>query len=130
MKNREKFIEQFNKLPTIESQLPVTFSNGACFEELNGTCNECHESIESDNFRGIINKTVDEFTAHDGSVKTDEKADLTAYGCCASCHELTPFRYMLSAPGGELMITEVKENGLKHYKSRPFDYDSYWKSLL
>lgn len=130
MKNREKFMEQFKRLPTIQSQLPVEFGNGAMFEEFNGKCNGCHETIEENNFRGIINKIEEESVSPDNSLKIEETADLIAYGCCSECHEITPFRYLLSAPEGRLTLSEVTETGIKKHKSKPFDYDNYLRNFL
>lgn len=130
MKNLKHFMEQFAKLPTIKSQLPLVFNNGARFEEINGQCNDCHSSIEENNFRGIINYNEDPIVDDKGNQLMEDNADMMAYGCCSNCNKITQFRYILSAPNGELTLTEVNDGVVKSYKGKPFDYNKYWRSLL
>lgn len=130
MNNIKHFMEQFSKLPTIASQLPLVFKNGARFEEIDGQCNDCHSSLAEENFRGLINYNEEPVVDEKGVQTLEDNADMMAYGCCPNCNKITQFRYLLSAPHGELMLTEVNDGVVKNYKSKPFDYNKYWRSLL
>lgn len=74
---------QLLAMPTIASQLPVTFANGVSWTELTGNCNLCKKDIPADLLRGAVSRPF-------ASVAVVE-----AVGACPSCRVATPFLYRL-----------------------------------
>lgn len=69
------------KMPTIASQMPVEFPNGAYFSEFKGECQGCRIELPDDVVRGSVVKHTNAMFA------------LEACGVCHDCHLVTRFIY-------------------------------------
>lgn len=96
--------------PSIASQMPVEFPNGARFLEVTANCRPCGRIIPADLFRGII-------TRHSAHLIT-----LDACGVCPSCRIATPFFYRLH---DDMRITGPTDHGWRTWRPNP----SWWERL-
>ena len=76
-------IAQYN-MPSIASQMPVTFANGNKVGEFVGKCSQCGGEMSAEHLHGSI------VMHNDNSM-----ADLTAVGVCRPCMLMVPFRYRM-----------------------------------
>ncbi|BEV71784.1 MULTISPECIES: hypothetical protein [unclassified Paludibacterium] len=85
--------EEFTLLagPSVDSQLPVVFDNGARFGQLMGECLFCKTPLRRHALRGQVTRTAGNLYA------------IRAIGICISCRNLTKFNYRLN---DNLTITE------------------------
>ncbi len=74
---------QLLAMPSIASQFPVIFENGACWTELACACNICHKDIPPDLLRGTISRPVPSVVV------------VEAVGVCPDCRIATPFLYRM-----------------------------------
>jgi len=67
--------------PTLASQLPVTFDNGAQWQQISSSCAECGEYIGPDAIRARLTRVIPTVISMD------------ALAHCAFCDLWTPVRY-------------------------------------
>lgn len=91
-------------LPTIASQMPVRFKNGATWDQLSGECKSCGKDINHRCFTGRIARLVE-------SVATVE-----AVGVCPPCQLVTRFHYRLH---DDMRISGLTDKGWAQWKARP-----------
>lgn len=95
-------------LPSIASQMPIQFRNGARWECFNGQCKGCSRDIAPARVTGRLTRLVD-------SVVTVE-----AVGVCAPCKLVTSFHYRLH---DSMRITGKTDAGWALWKARPSIFD-------
>lgn len=92
------------RMPSIASQLPVGFENGAEWEHLTGMCNICCEEIPDDLLRGAVTKPRSDLVV------------VEAMGICRVCMVATPFLYRFHA---DMRITGICGGKWRTWKPRP-----------
>lgn len=92
------------ELPSITSQMPVQFKNGACWECLEGQCKACGKNIEPSRLTGRLTRLV------------DAAATVEAVGVCEPCKLLTRFHYRLH---DDMRITGMTDGGWAAWQARP-----------
>jgi len=97
-------IRELMAQPSISSQMPVVFKNGARWNRLSGCCKGCGKDIEQDLFTGRLTRLVE------STVTVD------AVGVCASCHLVTKFSYRLH---DDMRITGRTDRGWATWQARP-----------
>lgn len=83
-------------MPSIASQLPVKFENGAEWMDIRCQCGECGKYLPDKFVRGAVRK------------QTNDMASVEASGVCLDCKLLTRFVYRLYADG---RITGLRGDG-------------------
>ena len=71
------------KMPTIASQMPVSFTNGAIWSDLKGECKNCGCELPDHSVRGHV------------AQQTPKMFSVEAVGVCDSCRLITRFLYRL-----------------------------------
>ncbi len=74
---------EFHALPTIGSQFPLRFTNGAVWNTFTGHCAKCNGTISGPYLRGRVH------------VPFGETYVLEAWGLCGPCNLLTRYEYRL-----------------------------------
>lgn len=82
-------------MPSIASQMPVQFANGAHWYELECECRGCGKVLPEEQVRGAV-------------VRHDRMASIEASGVCHDCRLLTRFVYRLH---DDMRITGPREDG-------------------
>lgn len=95
-------------LPSIASQMPVRFANGACWELFDGQCKDCGKDIASARLTGKVTRPME-------SVATVE-----AVGVCPSCKLLTRFYYRLH---DDMRVSGPTDEGWATWQAKPSIYD-------
>ena len=70
------------RMPSIQSQMPIRFRNGARLDTFNGTCSQCGQTLHMGHLHGSV-------VMHNG----DSMAEVIAMGKCSPCNLFVPFRY-------------------------------------
>ena len=70
-------------MPSIASQMPVQFQNGAVWEEFRAECKGCGQTLPHELVRGLLAR------------QTPRMASIEASGVCRECKLLTRFVYRL-----------------------------------
>jgi hypothetical protein len=83
-------------MPTVASQMPVTFSNGSSIHQFKGECSGCDCELVDDSVHGAVVK-------HSGSMFAVE-----ACGVCHDCNLVTRFVYRFH---DDMTITGPRGNG-------------------
>jgi len=90
-------------LPSIVSQMPVRFRNGAVWERFNGECKACGQTIAGSRLTGRITRLLE-------SVATIE-----AVGACEPCRLLTRFHYRFH---DDMRITGMTDEGWATWRAK------------
>lgn len=107
--------------PSIASQVPVRFANGACWSEVSGRCKSCDQPIPDGQLTGRVTRIV------------QSVIDVDAVGVCNSCTLLTRFRYRLH---DDMRITGLTDGGWAEWRPSSGLYArvqrcvARWKSAL
>lgn len=91
-------------LPSIASQMPVRFRNGACWDSFEGQCKACGRSIDQAWFRGRVTRLV------------ESVASVEAVGICHPCGLLTRFHYRLH---DDMHISGLTDEGWAKWEFPP-----------
>lgn len=91
-------------LPTIGSQMPVEFENGARWECLEGQCKGCGKLIEPSLLTGRVTRVV------------ESVASIDAIGVCHPCALVTRFSYRVHK---DMRISGMTEYGWAAWRARP-----------
>lgn len=83
-------------MPSIASQMPVVFANGAQWEGLQCECQGCNRVLPENDVRGAVIKQSEHMVA------------IEASGVCVGCNLLTRFVYRLY---DDMRITGPRESG-------------------
>ncbi len=83
-------------MPSIDSQFPVTFENGAVWEAITGHCSGCNKDIDPTLLRGRVTSPI-------GNVAVVE-----AVGVCHECKLVTEYLYRLH---DDMRITGFNKKG-------------------
>lgn len=75
----EKLVDYWDKQPTILSQTPIEFENGAVLDSYRGRCKVCNQPIDDDLLHGAVARP------------TSTVAVVTAVGLCVPCKTITEF---------------------------------------
>lgn len=86
------------RMPSISSQMPITFDNGSQLAAFAGECPFCNEDIRADLLLGVITRPMP-------SVATIE-----AVGICYQCEVVVPYLYRVY---DDLRITGPRKDGWK-----------------
>jgi len=84
------------EMETIASQMPIKFSNGACWTDFTGECNFCDREIPDDLLRGSVTRPL------------PSVAVVEAVGVCPHCRIATTFLYRMH---DDMRITGPREEG-------------------
>lgn len=101
--------------PSIASQMPVRFANGACWERLDGQCKACGKDIATAYLTGRVARPME-------SVATVE-----AVGVCPSCKLVTRFHYRLH---DDMRISGPTDEGWATWQVKPSIFDRLRKFAL
>ena len=83
-------------MPSIASQMPVIFSNGAQWSELECECKGCGKALPANLVRGAVVR------------QNEHMASIEASGVCHECRLLTRYCYRLH---DDMRITGPREDG-------------------
>lgn len=90
---------EMERLPTIQSQLPIKFTSGAEFFELDIICPECGNACSQQSSRGTItNPITDVFVVE-------------AHGICEECRLLVPFFHRIKLDGKRPVFEFYNDEG-------------------
>ncbi len=103
--------------PTIASQMPVIFGNGAEWSELTGICSFCKKIIPDDLLRGSVVRQLPSVAVVD------------AVGVCPDCRMATPFLYRMY---DDMRLTGPRGGKWHTWKSPPSFMERIrsWLSML
>ncbi len=101
-------------MDSIASQMPVEFSNGACWTELIGECKFCRREISDDLLRGSVTRPLPSVTV------------VEAVGVCPDCRIATPFLYRMH---DDMRITGPRDGGWSTWMAKPSLWERF-KSLV
>ena len=117
---------EIDEMPLLSSVLPYRFGISA-IEYVSAKCASCGELLEPDAIRGRFENKVHNTTA-----------SLTAFGCCLSCHTITPLEGKFHDSGKALFKTptgwsesswaEIKPDGVKSLVAGFIK--GHWQQLL
>ncbi len=93
----EKLVDFWDEHPTIVSQLPLDFPNGASLQEYRGRCKVCDEPIEDHMLRGLITHPVSKVYV------------IEAVGLCTPCRTVTEFNHRVR---DDLSLEWINEKGV------------------
>jgi hypothetical protein len=102
-------------LPSIASQMPVRFANGACWERFDGQCKACGKDIDAARLTGKVTRPME-------SVATVE-----AVGVCPPCKLVTRFHYRLH---NDMRISGPTDEGWAAWQAKPSIFDRLRKFAL
>jgi hypothetical protein len=102
------------ELPSIASQMPVWFKNGACWKRLEGRCKICGMTIQASRFTGRLSRLIE-------AVVTVE-----AVGVCLQCRMVTRFHYRLH---DDMRISGMTDKGWATWPARPSLFDRLRRAL-
>ena len=91
-------------LPSIESQMPVHFKNGACWKNIESQCKGCGRDIVASRFTGRLTRLV------------ESVATVMAIGVCEPCKLVTRFHYRLH---DDMRVTGQTEGGWATWRAKP-----------
>jgi len=103
--------DEFLAMPTIRSQFPLVFDNGARWDSMTGTCWRCDSTLPDVRMRGSIDRPF-------GATFMME-----AWGLC-DCGAMTHYRYRIPPD----MTLVGKQDGRWCVWARP--PDPWWRRLL
>lgn len=83
-------------MPSIDSQFPVTFENGAFWKSITGHCNGCNKDIAPSLFKGRVTRPM------------RNVAVVEAVGVCPECKLVTEYIYRLH---DDMRITGINKKG-------------------
>lgn len=92
----EELVEFWDEHPTIISQLPLEFPNGAKLETYRGRCKVCDQPIEANMLHGVIKQP------------TSKVYTIEAAGICVPCRTITDFNHRVR---DDLSLEWIDENG-------------------
>jgi hypothetical protein len=92
----EILIDFWDNNPTIASQTPLTFPNGAELGSYRGRCKVCNEVIDDDYLRGSVTHPIDKVYV------------VKAVGLCDPCKTITEFNHRVR---DDLSLEWVDANG-------------------
>ena len=95
---------QMMDMPTIASQMPVVFGGNSRWDEFEGYCAECGQSIRMGWLRGRVSRPV------------PQVAVIEAIGVCEQCLLATEFHYRLH---DDMRITGVRNGKWVTWKHEP-----------
>lgn len=90
--------------PSIASQMPVVFANGARWDEMTGDCKICCEEIPTENFTGRVTRLM------------ESVATVDAVGVCPTCKIVSRFNYRLH---NDMRLSGRTDNGWAQWQFRP-----------
>lgn len=90
-------------MPSIQSQMPVVFAEGAEWTHFEGQCASCDKALTGDHLRGSIRRPL------------PAVAEVEAVGVCDECRLFTRFFYRLHA---DMRITAPKAGGWQEWRLR------------
>jgi hypothetical protein len=91
-------------MPSIASQMPVEFKNGASWVEFVGECKFCNDDIPAALVRGCVSRPLEAVVV------------VEAIGVCPACRIATPFLYRLH---DDMRLTGPREDGWKTWGAEP-----------
>lgn len=91
-------------MPTVASQMPVEFPNGAQWHSLACECNGCHRELPEEQVRGSIVR------------HNEHMAALEACGLCHDCQLVTRYIYRLH---DDMRITGPRDDGWHTWGGQP-----------
>lgn len=91
-------------MPSITSQMPIFFANGAQWSEIKGECKGCGCELPDNTVRGLIVR------------HTPKMVSVEAVGVCHDCKLLTRFLYRLY---DDMRITGLRDGKWKTWAPRP-----------
>lgn len=94
--------------PTIDSQMPVEFANGTCWDCLTGQCKACGQDIQSARLTGKLTRPLESVVS------------VEAVGVCPSCKLLTRFHFRLH---DDMRISGRTDEGWASWQAKPSIYD-------
>ena len=97
-------VREFLAQPSISSQMPVVFKNGARWDALSGCCKGCGKDIEQSLFTGRLARLVE------SAVTVD------AVGVCDPCRLVTKFSYRLH---DDMRVTGFTDRRWATWQARP-----------
>ena len=106
--------ERDNKLLTmnsITSYFPIEFSNGAVWEELDGECKSCKNTLPRTMVRGLVSRPFPNVAVVD------------AVGVCDECKLLTRYHFRLY---DDMSITGLSGAKWETWKAKP----TIWQRLI
>lgn len=106
---------QLMAMPTIASQFPVRFNNGARWDELTGRCKHCSRGIKDSLMTGRLTRLPE-------SVVT-----VSAVGVCEPCKLVSRFHYRLH---DDMRITGPTDGGWATWQARPRGAVSFVRTAL
>lgn len=90
--------------PSIASQMPVSFKNGARWDSVDGFCPCCKSPVPADQLRGRVWRP------------NDHLVEIDAMGLCSPCRMLIPFRYRLH---DDLSLSGVLKGQWQRWRAQP-----------
>lgn len=97
-------------MPSVISQFPVAFANGAVWEQFDGECSSCGKTLHRDHVRGLVSRPIP-------AVATVEAA-----GVCGDCRLVTRFDYRLH---DDMRLTGQREDGWRTWQATPRLFDRF-----
>lgn len=91
-------------MPSVISQFPVAFANGAVWEEFDGECSCCGKTLQRDHVRGLVARPI------------ERVATVEAAGVCWDCKLVTRFDYRLH---DDMRLTGRREDGWNTWQAKP-----------
>lgn len=92
------------KMPSIETQMPIAFANGAVWTEFDGYCLGCNSKMPRDTIFGAINRPI------------PSTAVIEAIGVCKPCRLASRYDYRFH---DDMRITGQRDDGWQTWKSEP-----------
>ena len=91
------------RMPSIASQMPVRFANGAVWSEMTGHCKSCGRLLPAEFFCGAVTRPM------------ESVAVIEAVGACTHCKLLTQFDYRLH---DDMTVTGQSDRGWARWDFR------------
>lgn len=91
-------------MPSITSQMPIEFKNGAIWTEFTGECKFCKKDVPAELLCGSVTRPI------------ETVAVVEAVGVCPECRIATPFLYRMH---DDMRLTGPCEDGWKTWRAEP-----------